>query len=86
MAKQRNEQKLTFMEDLPHSRGFQLSRWLRGKKSFCQFRRHRFDPCQEYPLEKKSGNPLQYSCLENPMDRGAWWAIVHGVVKESNTT
>ena len=27
------------------------------------------------------GNPLQYSCLENPMDRGAWWAIVHGVTK-----
>ena len=26
------------------------------------------------------GNPLQYSCLENPMDRGAWWATVHGVV------
>ena len=26
------------------------------------------------------GNPLQYSCLENPMDRGAWWAIVHGVI------
>ena len=26
-----------------------------------------------------NGNPLQYSCLENPMDRGAWWAIVHGV-------
>ena len=25
------------------------------------------------------GNPLQYSCLENPMDRGPWWAIVHGV-------
>ena len=25
------------------------------------------------------GDPLQYSCLENPMDRGAWWAIVHGV-------
>ena len=24
-----------------------------------------------------NGNPLQYSCLENPMDRGAWWAIVH---------
>ena len=28
-----------------------------------------------------NGNPLQYSCLENPMDRGAWRAIVHGVVK-----
>ena len=27
------------------------------------------------------GNPLQYSCLENPMDGGAWWAIVHGVSK-----
>ena len=28
-----------------------------------------------------NGNPLQYSCLENPMDRRAWWATVHGVVK-----
>ena len=27
------------------------------------------------------GNPLQYSCLENPRDRGAWWATVHGVAK-----
>ena len=27
------------------------------------------------------GNPLQYSCLENPMDRGAWWATVHEVAK-----
>ena len=28
-----------------------------------------------------NGNPLQYSCLENPADRGAWWATVHGVTK-----
>ena len=28
-----------------------------------------------------NGNPLQYFCLENPTDRGAWWAIVHGVAK-----
>ena len=28
-----------------------------------------------------SGNPLQYSCLENSMDRGAWWATVHGVTE-----
>ena len=28
-----------------------------------------------------NGNPLQYSCLENPMDRGAWWATVHRVTK-----
>ena len=27
------------------------------------------------------GNPLQYSCLENPMDRGAWWATVYGASK-----
>ena len=31
-------------------------------------------------------NPLQYSCLENPMDRGAWWATVHGGCKESDMT
>ena len=31
---------------------------------------------------KGNGNPLQYSCLGNPMDRGAWRAIVHEVVKE----
>ena len=28
-----------------------------------------------------NGNPVQCSCLENPMDRGAWWATVHGVIK-----
>ena len=28
-----------------------------------------------------NGNPLQSSCLENPMDRGAWWTVVHGVTK-----
>ena len=28
-----------------------------------------------------NGYPLQYSCLENPTDRGAWWATVHGVIK-----
>ena len=33
-------------------------------------------------LEEGNGNPFQYSCLGNPMDRGTWWAIVHGVTKE----
>ena len=33
-----------------------------------------------------NGNPLQYSCLGNPVDRGAWWATVHGVTKELDTT
>ena len=31
---------------------------------------------------KGNGNPLQYSCLENPTDREAWWAAVHGAAKE----
>ena len=33
-----------------------------------------------------NGNPLQYSCLGNPMDRGACWATVHGVTKELDMT
>ena len=33
-----------------------------------------------------NGNILQYSCLENSMDRGAWWATVHGVAKSRDTT
>ena len=37
---------------------------------------------QEDPLEKEgNGNPLQYSCLENSVDRGAWRATAHGVIK-----
>jgi len=35
---------------------------------------------------KENGNPLHYSCLGNPMDRGVWRAIVHGVSKESDST
>ena len=34
----------------------------------------------------RHGNPLQYSCLENPMDRGTWWATVHDGHKESDMT
>ena len=34
--------------------------------------------------EGGNGNPFQYSCLENPMDREAWWAAVHGVAKSQN--
>ena len=41
-------------------------------------------------MERSSGegsvNPPQYPCLENPMDRGAWWAIVHGVAKQLDVT
>ena len=36
---------------------------------------------REDPQERGMSNPLQYSCLENPMDRGDWQATVHGVAK-----
>ena len=36
---------------------------------------------EEIAVEEGNGTPLQYSCLENPMDRGALWAAVHGVAK-----
>ena len=38
-----------------------------------------------YPGEG-NGNPLQYSCLGNPVDKGAWWATIYGVTKEFDTT
>ena len=41
---------------------------------------------QEDPTEKGVANPPQYSYLGNPTDRGAWWAIVHGIAKESEMT
>ena len=36
-------------------------------------------------MSLRNGNPLQYSCLENPTGRGAWWATAHGL-QESDTT
>jgi len=38
-------------------------------------------PGSERSPGKGNGNPLQYSCLEKPMDRGAWWATVHGIAR-----
>ena len=51
-----------------------------GKEPACQCRRHKrckLDPWIWEPLKEGNGNPLQYSWLENPMDRGAWRAMVH---------
>ena len=49
-------------------------------------RRFRFDPwIRKIPWRRKC-SPLQYSCLGNPMGRGAWQTTVHGVAKESDTT
>ena len=37
--------------------------------------------CFKVKVGEGNGTPLQYSCLENPMDEGGWWAAVHGVAK-----
>ena len=55
-----------------------------GKEPACQYRRHkrcRFNPWVGKIPGGGHGNPLQYPCLEKPMDRGAWWASVHMVTK-----
>ena len=55
-----------------------------GKEPGCQCRRPKRDgliPVLERSPREGNGNPLQYSCQENPMDRGAWWATVHGVTQ-----
>ena len=59
--------------------------WLRGKESA-------FNPGDSGTIPgsgrcpgERNGHPLQYSCLENPTDRDAWWAKIHGGHKESDT-
>ena len=54
---------------------------LNDKESTCKCRRCSSIPGLGRSLEGGNGNALQYSCLEHPMDRGAWWGIVHGVAK-----
>ena len=58
-----------------------LPMWLSDKESTCQAGDLGSIPGSERSLRDRKGNPLQYSCLENPMDRIAWWAVVHGVAK-----
>ena len=52
-----------------------------GKESACNVGDLGSIPGSERPPQEGNGNPLQYSCLENPKDRGAWQARVHGVTK-----
>ena len=63
-----------------------LPRWLSSKESACQSRGQGLIPVLGRPPGGGNGNLLQYSCLGNPRDRGAWRATVHGVKKESDTT
>ena len=52
-----------------------------GKESACNAGDPGLIPGSERSPGEGNGNPLQYSCLENPMDRGAWQATVHAVVR-----
>ena len=61
-----------------------LPRRLSGKESTCQCRRFEFNPWVRKIHGEGTDNPLQYSALGNPMERGAWQATVHGVT-ESGT-
>ena len=64
---------------------FGLHRWLSGKESTCSAGDAGSIPGMGRFPREGNGNPLQYSFLENLMDRGAWWATVHGVLKESES-
>ena len=60
------------------------SRWLSSKEYACKAGDAGDGgsiPGSRRSPEGGHSNPLQYSCLENTMDRGAWWATVHGVAK-----
>ena len=52
-----------------------------GKASACNARDWGLISGSGRSPAEGNGNPLQYSCPENPMDRGAWWATFHGVAK-----
>ena len=67
---------------------FKLPLWLDSKESACNVRDMSSIPGLGRSPGGGHGNPHQYSCLENPMDRGAWWATVLQSVgsHESDTT
>ena len=55
----------------------------RGKEPACQCKRHSLDPwIGKFPGEV-NGNPLQYTCLKNPMDKGVWQATVRGLQSQT---
>ena len=60
--------------------------WLSGKESACNRGDTGFIPGSGRFPGEGNGNPFQYSCLGNPMDGGAWWATVHLITKELDTT
>ena len=71
-----------------HAQLLRLPQWFRGKESTCNAGVTGDTGSilgQEDPLEEGTGNPFQHSYLENPMGRGAWWAIVNRVKKSDQS-
>ena len=60
---------------------WRLPWWLSDKESACDAGDSGLIPGLGRSSGEGNGYLLQYSCLENPMDRGAWWATVHGIAK-----
>ena len=56
-----------------------------GKEFTCQYKRLRFDPWVRKMPWRRAGNPLQYSCLDNPMEGGDWQATLHWVAESDKT-
>ena len=84
------------MAKIPHSQcmGPRFDSWSGNERASqvvlelaCHCRKHnrcRFNPWVKKIPWRRHGNPLQYSCLENPMDKGDWWAIAHRATKSQS--
>ena len=69
------------MENAWYSVSLRLPRWLSSKESTCSAGDLALISGSGRSPREGNGNPLQCSCLENPMDWGAWWATVHRITK-----
>ena len=72
---------IAYLCNSTHWRCQGLPWWLSGKDSTCSAGDEGSIPGSGRFLGEGNGKPPQYSCLENPMDRGAWYATVYGVAK-----
>ena len=69
------------VKDLPSNAGGSFPSSSDGKESAHRAGDPGLIPGSRRSPGEGNGNPFQHSCLENPMDRGAWWGTVHGVTK-----
>ena len=63
-----------------------MAQWVKDMPGMQETQEMRVESLgQEDPLEEENGNPLQYSCLKNPMHREAWWTTVQRVARVNMT-